>query len=105
MLPALWKVFFLQYGKGVMTQSKEANHGHDLDVFRRGPNSVRNFFIRNGDVIMNSKDVVRKHKIVNEAVCVVDNKQSTSYEITLPRQVIKITVEFVDKESDAKAPF
>ena len=88
-----------------MTQRQEDNHGHDLDVCRRWPSRIRNFFIRNGDV-MNPRDEA-VHKTVNKAICVVDKDNSTSYEITLPRQVLRLTVEVVDKnqKSDAKAPF
>ena len=55
---------------------------------------------------MNPRDEA-VHKTVNNAVWVVDKEKSTSYEITLPRQVLRLTVEVVDKnqKSDAKAPF
>ena len=105
MPPAFWKDFFCNMGKRIMTQSKEAKYGHCPDVGWRWMRHFRNLSNGNGDVVMNSKDVVEKHKTVNKAVCVVDKDNATSYEITLPRQVLRLTVEVVDRESDAKAPF
>ena len=88
-----------------MTQRQEDKHGHDLDVGRSRPSYFFNLPYGIGDV-MNPRDEA-VHKTVNNAVCVVDKEKSTSYEITLPRQVLRLTVEVVDKnqKSDAKAPF
>jgi len=99
--PAFWKDFFCSMGKRV--SPKGEFYGRDLNVSRSRNSYFRNLDNGNGDV-MNPRDEA-VHKTVNKAVCVVDKDNSTSYEITLPRQVLKLTVEVVDRESDAKAPF
>ena len=80
-------------GKRIMTQRPEDKHGHDLDVFRRWPNSVRNFLYGNGDVMsVPLKGDEAVHKTVNKAVTVEPEAKPET-----EKQAYKITIDGGDK--------